>query len=78
MTEIYPSREAPQEYSSRRVVEAMQHPSARFIAGLAAVADHLNDNLRPGDVLIVLSAGDADQVSALVLAHLSEHEVNNG
>jgi UDP-N-acetylmuramate-alanine ligase len=56
----------------------MRHPSAHFLADLGAVADHLIENLRPGDVLIVLSAGDGDQISAQVLAHLSEHEVNNG
>ena len=78
VTEIYPSREAHQDYSSRRLVEAMRHPSAHFMADLGAVADYLIDNLQPGDVLIVLSAGDADQVSSQVLAHLSEHEVNNG
>jgi hypothetical protein len=32
----------------------------------------------PGDVLIVLSAGDADLVSTQVLAQLSEHEAHNG
>jgi UDP-N-acetylmuramate--alanine ligase len=56
----------------------MGHPNAHFLADLGAVADYLIENLRPGDVLIVLSAGDADQVSTQVLAHLSEHEVNNG
>jgi UDP-N-acetylmuramate--alanine ligase len=56
----------------------MRHRSAHFIADLASVVDYLLDNLRPGDVLIVLSAGDADQVSAQVLAHLREHEVHHG
>jgi hypothetical protein len=33
--------------------------------------------LRPGDVLIVLSAGDADQISSWVLASLQNKEINN-
>jgi len=78
VTEIYRSREAQQDYSSRRVVDAMRHPSAHFIADLATVEDYLLDHLDPGDILIVLSAGDADQVSTQVLAHLREHEVHNG
>jgi UDP-N-acetylmuramate--alanine ligase len=78
VTEIYPSREPHQDYSSRRVVEAMRHPSAHFLGELGAVTNYLIDDLQPGDVLIVLSAGDADQVSTQVLAQLSEHEVNNG
>jgi len=56
----------------------MRHPSAHFIADLATVEDYLLDHLDPGDILIVLSAGDADQVSTQVLAHLREHEVHNG
>ena len=52
------------------------HRPAHFIADLPEVSDYLNNHLRPGDVLLVLSAGDADQVSTNVLAHLKE--VNNG
>jgi UDP-N-acetylmuramate-alanine ligase len=48
----------------------MRHPSARFIAGLDEIRDYLLEHLRPGDVLLVLSAGDADTVSREVLADL--------
>jgi UDP-N-acetylmuramate--alanine ligase len=75
VTEIYPAREPKQDYSAKKVVEAMQRP-ALFIAGLPEVSQHLISHLRSGDVLLVLSAGDADQVSANVLAHLKE--VRNG
>jgi UDP-N-acetylmuramate-alanine ligase len=40
------------------------------------VSNYLIAHLRPGDVLLVLSAGDADQVSTKVLANLKE--VRNG
>jgi UDP-N-acetylmuramate--alanine ligase len=56
----------------------MSHPAARFIAGLADIQKYLIDHLRSGDVLLVLSAGDADQVSREVLAHLEEREVTHG
>jgi len=72
VTEVYASREAKQDFSSRKLVEAMKHPSAHFGNTLQETRDVLLARLRPGDVLLVLSAGDADQVSAEVLAHLKE------
>ena len=75
VTEVYPAREPIQDFSSRKVVEAMHRP-AHFIATLPEVSNYLITHLRPGDVLLVLSAGDADQVSTDVLAHLKE--VRNG
>ena len=71
VTEVYPAREPKQDFSSRKVVEAMPRP-AHFIADLPEVSNYLITHLRPGDVLLVLSAGDADQVSTDVLAHLKE------
>jgi UDP-N-acetylmuramate--alanine ligase len=70
VSEVYASREAKQEFSAAQVVEAMRHPSARFVGALDDIRDYLLENLRPGDVLLVLSAGDADMVSREVLAAL--------
>ncbi len=67
VTEIYASREKKQEYSSREVVKLMNHPDARHIAELQDVSAYLIDHLMPGDVLLVLSAGDADQISKKVM-----------
>jgi UDP-N-acetylmuramate--alanine ligase len=69
-SEVYASREPKQNFSSAAVVQYMKHPAARFIAALSDTTRYLVDNLRPGDVLIVFSAGDADKVSAEVLAGL--------
>jgi len=71
VTEVYPAREPKQAFSSKNVVDAMQRP-AHFIAGLSEVSKYLITHLRSGDVLLVLSAGDADQVSTKVLTHLKE------
>ncbi|MBE3067174.1 MAG: UDP-N-acetylmuramate--L-alanine ligase [Chloroflexi bacterium] len=71
VTEIYAAREPKQAFSSKQVVEAMPRP-AHFIAGLSEVSNYLITNLRPGDALLVLSAGDADQISTDVLTHLKE------
>lgn len=77
VTEIYAAREPKESFSAAQVVEQMQHPAARFIPGLAETAETLLDELKPGDVLLVLSAGDADQISARVLAGLQERLVSN-
>jgi UDP-N-acetylmuramate--alanine ligase len=71
VTEIYAAREPEQGFSSKQVVEAMSRP-AHFIAGMAEVSDYLINNLRPGDVLLVLSAGDANQISIEVLTRLKK------
>jgi UDP-N-acetylmuramate--alanine ligase len=71
VTEIYAAREQKQDFSSRQVVEQMPRP-AHFIAGLPEVQNYLIKFLKPGDVVLVLSAGDADQVSTGVLAQLKE------
>jgi UDP-N-acetylmuramate--alanine ligase len=70
VTEIYPSREPRQDFSSAEVVSAMSHASAHFISTLEDTSEYLHKHLRSGDVLLVLSAGDADLVSARVLAGL--------
>ncbi|MDP1546650.1 MAG: UDP-N-acetylmuramate--L-alanine ligase [Anaerolineales bacterium] len=64
VTEIYASREPKQDFSSAEVVSAMPHSSARYGGSLVETTKYLRENLRPGDVVIVLSAGDADQISA--------------
>lgn len=78
VTEVYAARESNPGFSSSEVVAAMRHPSAQFVPGFAEVTAHLLNNLRRGDVLLVLSAGDADQVSAQVLRGLQEKEIANG
>jgi UDP-N-acetylmuramate--alanine ligase len=71
VTEIYAAREPKQDFSSREIVELMPG-QVHFVAGLAEVSQYLLSHLRPGDVLLVLSAGDADQVSQDVLTQLKE------
>ena len=70
VTEIYASREKHQDFSSIEVVNLMHHPDVRQIPGLEEVTDFLKKNLTSGDVLLVLSAGDANQISQEMLAFL--------
>jgi UDP-N-acetylmuramate--alanine ligase len=68
VTEVYAAREPKQDFSAEQVVRRMGRTSARFIPALEDVTTYLLEHLRKDDVLLVLSAGDADQVSADVLA----------
>ncbi|MBI5352154.1 MAG: UDP-N-acetylmuramate--L-alanine ligase [Chloroflexi bacterium] len=70
VTEIYASREAKQDFSSAEVVSAMPHSSARYSGSIEDTTKYLLKNLRSGDVLLVLSAGDANQISTDVLERL--------
>jgi UDP-N-acetylmuramate--alanine ligase len=74
VTEIYAAREIqPADgFSSRNIVAEMTYPGATFITDFSEAARFLVDRLIPGDILIVLSAGDADQISTQVLAQLKE------
>ena len=74
VTEVYASREPfNAEFSALQVVQAMEHPDARFLASNRQVTNFLVTNLRKGDVLIVLSAGDAIQISQDVVDSLSRN-----
>ncbi|MBA4419914.1 MAG: UDP-N-acetylmuramate--L-alanine ligase [Anaerolinea sp.] len=64
VTEIYASREPKEAFSSIELVNLMNSSKTRFIPDLHAVTETLLKELRPGDVVIVLSAGDANQINA--------------
>jgi len=72
VSEIYASREKQEDYSSKEVVLSMEHPDARQIAELDDISDFLIRNLKSGDILLVLSAGDADRISQTVFKNLKE------
>ena len=78
VTEVYAARETSNGYSAAQVVERMSHPGAVFIASLDAVVKDLLAWLAPGDVVIVLSAGDADRVSVELLEKIASKENQYG
>jgi UDP-N-acetylmuramate--alanine ligase len=78
VSEIYASREKVENYSSRELVQKMHPTRTRYIHSIPAISDYLIDHLVTGDVLIVLSAGDADQVCKQVFDRLSERKNKNG
>jgi len=70
VTEVYAAREVSDGFSAAQVVERMPHPNALFVPGLDEAGDYLLQHIRPNDVVIVLSAGDADRISARLLREL--------
>ena len=72
VSEVYASRETKQDFTSAEVVSAMPHKSARYIETLNEISDYLLKNLKSGDVLLVLSAGDANQICTDILKGLKE------
>jgi UDP-N-acetylmuramate--alanine ligase len=74
VTEIYASREANTGFSAAQVVAAMPHPAVQFAPTLPDAVKYLLADLRTGDVVLVLSAGDADQISQQVLDRLHSGE----
>lgn len=72
ITDVYRSRD-PETYGvgPGDVLARMgRHPDAQHIAGLDEVVEHLARSAKPGDVVIVMSAGDATRVSDGLLAAL--------
>jgi UDP-N-acetylmuramate--alanine ligase len=74
VTEVYAAREAvPADgFGGQQAAQALHHPDVRFTPGLEDAQLALLAHLRPGDVVLVFSAGDADQLSGQVLAALQE------
>lgn len=72
VTEVYAAREPKQDFTSAEIVSAMPHMSARYIETLPEVTSHLLRNLKSGDVVIVMSAGDADQISTELVKAFQE------
>lgn len=84
VTEVYAAREAPPVggFSARRFVQAMSakgnlaSPESFFVPSLEAARDFLLERLQPGDLVLVLSAGDAPQISDGLLQALPERKLS--
>jgi UDP-N-acetylmuramate--alanine ligase len=75
VVDIFPAREIDDgSVHSRDIVARMEHPGARYIAALDAAANFLVGQLRPGDVLLTLGAGDGYQVGEMVIEKIGSRE----
>lgn len=73
ITDVYRSRDRHSYgITPQLVIDRMPaHPDARHISGLGAVVSHLQKNASLGDVVIIMSAGDATQITDSLLQALS-------
>lgn len=74
--DIYPARERPQDWSvhARDLAAALRHPRGRYVGGLAEARQALLEELSPGDVLLVLGAGDVWKLGREIAAALRARE----
>lgn len=72
VTGIYASREKKQDFSVQKLVDQINYVKTLHIDSLSEVTQFLAQNLQPEDVLLVLSAGDADRVCQDVINVLKE------
>ena len=73
VSEVYRSREpVDPNFSAQQVVQAMRNEDVHFIPNLEDIPGFLLTYLKPNDVLLVFSAGDADRVSQQVFARLGQ------
>jgi len=75
VVDIFPARELDDgSVSSRDLVARMSHPDARHIGALDEASHFLSRQLRPGDVLITMGAGDGYLVGETVISELERVE----
>jgi UDP-N-acetylmuramate--alanine ligase len=75
ITKVYAARESrPKGFKHQQLVEAIQHPHVRFCKKFDHTADLLLAEVKPGDIVIVFSAGDANAISAMLYAGLRQRE----
>jgi UDP-N-acetylmuramate--alanine ligase len=77
VTEVYAAREVNPGFSAHSVAETMTNPEVHFSPTLGDATQTLLDQIQPGDVVIVLSAGDADCISREVFSALQMKGTNH-
>jgi len=74
VTEVYAAREPVEAFSSAELVARMTARPAFYCKTIDDAVATLKSNLTSGDVLLVLSAGDADQICKRILQYLKERK----
>lgn len=74
VTAIYAARETNPSFTAQQVVDCMNHPAVQYLPEIDFVTTHLINTVQPGDVVVVLSAGDADRILPDLLQKLEEKE----
>ena len=76
VTKVYAARETqPDDFSHKQIVDAIKKRKTHLVRELDETAGFLLEKVKPGDVVIVFSAGDAVEISALVYSTLKQREL---
>ncbi|MCC6453479.1 MAG: UDP-N-acetylmuramate--L-alanine ligase [Caldilineaceae bacterium] len=76
VTNIFAAREQDDgSVSAEAVVAASPHPAIRYSGGLVESAESLAEAVQPGDVVIILGAGDSYRIGELLLAQLHDRQL---
>ena len=80
VTDIYAAREKDDgTVKAADIVAASPHPAICHAGGLVESAEYLAERVQPGDVVVVLGAGDSYRIGELLLAHLKDKkEIEQG
>lgn len=82
--DVYQSRETDNlGLSMNAIMKTMDHPDVDYVGSVVAAAEFFLERVRPGDVLMTLSAGDGNIVGELVFHNLQKRleygtQVKNG
>ena len=74
ITDIYAARETYSGFGIEDVLKAVDHPALYHRKTIAETAAFLAENLKPGDVVVTLSAGDANQAAPMALELMKNAE----
>ncbi|MEX2143613.1 MAG: UDP-N-acetylmuramate--L-alanine ligase [Anaerolineales bacterium] len=75
VTGVYAAREQrPAEFEMRTLINSIDHSNAVFTDRLDQAGDYLMKELLPGDVVIIMSAGDATMLSERLLRELKKED----
>ena len=72
ITDIFAARETYSGFGIDDVMRSVRHPSVRHLGTNADVAAYLAENLKTGDVVVTLSAGDANRAAPMALEMLEK------
>ncbi|MEJ2011992.1 MAG: UDP-N-acetylmuramate--L-alanine ligase [Anaerolineales bacterium] len=75
VTEVFAAREpVDPDFGGEQIAELISHPEVEFVPDFVRLASELARAVRPGDVVITLSAGDGNLVGDRLLEILSRNE----
>ena len=80
--DVYEAREErPEGFQTADLAAGMDHQNALYLPELPQAAAYLEEQLKPGDLVLVFSAGDAieinDRLEGFLLAESESREENN-